>query len=108
MASYSKLVSSTELLVWLNDKLSNHENVNGAKNVTVNNEFSWLSSCERNSVSFAGGHCDASGEVCAYRETVRLCRILVTDNDADKLTLLHPDNRPRVRWCSVTYAVVES
>jgi len=81
--------------------------VNCAENVAVHNERSRHGGCEDDPVGFAWHHGYAGRKVGAYRETVRLHRVLIADEDANHITLVHSNDRPGIRRSSMAYAIVE-
>jgi hypothetical protein len=81
--------------------------MNRTEDVAVHNERSRHVSCEDDTVSLAHHYCYASRQVSAYRETVRLRRVLVADDYANHIALMHYNYRPRVRRRSVTYTIVK-
>ena len=81
--------------------------MNRTENVAVHHEFSSHCGRENDSVGFAGRYGYADREVGLYRETVGLRHVLVADEDANHIPLLHSNDRPRIQRRSMAYAIVE-
>jgi hypothetical protein len=82
--------------------------MNRAEDVAVHNKCSRHSSREDDTVGLAYHYGYTLRQVCAYRETVRLRRVLVADQDANHVTLVDLNHGPRVRGRSVSNAIVKS
>jgi hypothetical protein len=82
--------------------------MNRAENVTVHHECSRHRGCEDDTVGLAHHYCHAAREICGNRETVRLRRVLVADEDANHIALVDSNHGPWVCGGSVSYTIVES
>jgi hypothetical protein len=81
--------------------------MNRAENVTVHDECSRHRGCEDDTVGLANHYCHAAREICVNRETVRLRRVLIADEDTNHITLVDANHGPRVRRRTVSYTVVK-